>query len=294
LAGTIYGTVRVERVRDHREYRGRVEPLLLGDETRHNLMLGLCTTLVEHPGVYREFYLWLVEDGRSVVGAAILTPPFNVAVARPAAEGALPALARAIAEDGTPVPGVSAAVPEVDGFVAHWRDVTGAAARVRMASRIYRLTTVTSVAGVPGRLRAAAPEDRYLLVQWIREFNADVYPEDPPHIEPERVVDLRLQGQGGGFFLWEDVGRPVCLVGYGGFTPHGARIGPVYTPRELRRRGYASALTAGVSAWLLDQGRQFCFLYTDLANPTSNRIYQQIGYEPICDSAQYAFEPSDS
>src|SRR6266511_6320507 len=93
------GTVRVVRVGNPREYRARVESLLLQDEARHNLMLGLCTTLVEHPDVYRECHLWLVEHGPSVVGAAIMTPPFNVVVSRPAAEGVLPALARAIAED---------------------------------------------------------------------------------------------------------------------------------------------------------------------------------------------------
>ena len=91
--------------------------MLLQDEARHNLMLGLCTALVEHPDVYREFHLWLVEHGPSVVGAAIMTPLFNVVIARPAAEGVLPALARAIAEDGIPVPGVTAALPEAHGFV---------------------------------------------------------------------------------------------------------------------------------------------------------------------------------
>jgi predicted GNAT family acetyltransferase len=89
--------------------------------------------------------------------------------------------------------------------------------------------------------------------------------------------------------LWEDP-QPVSLAGFGGWTPTGVRIGPVYTPPELRRRGYASALTAELSAQLLAGGLRYCFLYTDLANPTSNRIYQAIGYELVCDSADYAFD----
>ncbi|MBA3402395.1 MAG: GNAT family N-acetyltransferase [Actinobacteria bacterium] len=79
------------------------------------------------------------------------------------------------------------------------------------------------------------------------------------------------------------------LAGWGGKTPNGIRLGPVYTPPERRRRGYASALTAAVSAERLAAGRQFCFLYTDLDNPTSNKIYTNIGYEPVCDSVEYAF-----
>ena len=77
---------------------------------------------------------------------------------------------------------------------------------------------------------------------------------------------------------------------YGGPTPNGARIGPIYTPPDQRRRGYGSALTADLTQLQLDRGRRFCFLFTDLANPTSNSIYQQIGYRPVSDSAQWAFE----
>jgi predicted GNAT family acetyltransferase len=94
--------------------------------------------------------------------------------------------------------------------------------------------------------------------------------------------------------LWEDEGEPVSLAGWGGPTPNGIRIGPVYTPPELRSRGYATALTAELSQRLLDGrlyqgGRQFCFLYTDLANPTSNAIYERIGYRLAAEAAEVVF-----
>ena len=102
------------------------------------------------------------------------------------------------------------------------------------------------------------------------------------------MVEARLDRGTGGFALWEDDG-PVSLAGWGGETPNGVRIGPVYTPPGFRRRGYASALTASVSADRLAAGRRFCFLYTDLANPTSNRIYVEIGYERVCDAMEFVF-----
>jgi predicted GNAT family acetyltransferase len=68
------------------------------------------------------------------------------------------------------------------------------------------------------------------------------------------------------------------------------RIGPVYTPPDYRGRGYASACTAALSQQMLYAGYQYCFLYTDLSNPTSNRIYQNIGYELVCDIDSYRFE----
>jgi predicted GNAT family acetyltransferase len=79
------------------------------------------------------------------------------------------------------------------------------------------------------------------------------------------------------------------MAGFGGRTPNGTRIGPVYTPPELRGRGYGSALTAAVTERLLGSGLRFCFLYTDLANPTSNSIYQRIGYRPVSDVDLWTF-----
>ena len=65
----------------------------------------------------------------------------------------------------------------------------------------------------------------------------------------------------------------------------------MHTPRDRRGRGYGTAVTAALSAMLLARGHRFCFLYTDLANPTSNAIYTRIGYEPVCDSREIAFAP---
>lgn len=92
----------------------------------------------------------------------------------------------------------------------------------------------------------------------------------------------------GGLWLWVNQ-QPVAMAGSAQPTPHGIRISRVYTPSEHRRRGYATALVAQLSQHLLDSGRQFCFLFTDLANPTSNSIYRKIGYEGVCDYAEYRF-----
>jgi predicted GNAT family acetyltransferase len=90
-------------------------------------------------------------------------------------------------------------------------------------------------------------------------------------------------------YVWEDAGEVVAFAGVAGPTPRGIRIGPVYTPPDRRGRGYASNLVAEVSRRQLASGRNFCFLFTDLANPTSNHIYQTIGYVPVVDVDQYSF-----
>jgi hypothetical protein len=90
-------------------------------------------------------------------------------------------------------------------------------------------------------------------------------------------------------WMWED-GEPASVCCTTGTTPNGIRVGAVYTPPERRRHGYASAMVAAVSQAELDAGRRYCFLFTDLANPTSNRIYRAIGYEPVRDVDIYRFE----
>lgn len=90
-------------------------------------------------------------------------------------------------------------------------------------------------------------------------------------------------------FVWENEGRSVSLAAWGRRTRNGACIKLVYTPPEFRGRGYASAATAGLSSRLLADGCAFCTLFTDLSNPTANRIYRRIGYRPAGDHNDWSF-----
>ncbi len=159
-----------------------------------------------------------------------------------------------------------------------------------MEQGIYSLDAVVPPPVPAGGSRPATSDDRELLVRWWGEFSAEALGAlDQDEEEDGHSVDHRLAAAGSGIALWEVDGEPVSLVAFGSPTPTGIRIGPVYTPPEHRGRGYASALTAQVSAEQLAAGRRFCFLYTDLGNPTSNKIYVAIGYRRVCDSIQYAF-----
>ena len=280
--------MHVVTVEEPRRFVDLVRPLLMADEPRHNLMLGIIGTLVTHPDVHPEFHLWAVEDGGRAVAAASMTPPFNLLVCRPQQVGALAALAGSIHRQGITLPGVTGAVPEVDGFVREWTRLSGATARRRMAQGVYRLESVRAGGDVAGRMRLAVEGDRQLLMSWIQDFTAEALDETAV-TRSEQVVGRRLRGDGG-FAFWEDDG-PVSLAGWGGETPNGVRIGPVYTPPALRGRGYAGALVSELSARLLSEGRRFCFLYTNLANPVANRLYERVGYERVCESIDYELVP---
>jgi uncharacterized protein len=265
------------------------EPVLLRDEARHNLMYGICSTLLQSPEVFPVFHLWTVESRGEPVLAMLMTPPYNVVVGAPGDPAAPRFAANTLFDRGVHLPGVTGALPEVDAFAEEWERLTGAGRRLRMAQGIYAVRSVRAPRAVGGRMRPATTADRELLIEWFEAFVDESLPADSPRQEAGAAVDRRLGPSGNfGFSLWED-GEAVSMSGYGGETPNGIRIGPVYTPPRLRRRGYASALVADLSRRLLDQGRDYCFLYTDLANPTSNRIYMDVGYELVCESADYAF-----
>lgn len=263
------------------------------DEARHNLILGIVGTIVEHPEVYPEYDLWVVEIKSRVIGAAARTPPFNLVLADPLDDGVVEALVDHLGTPGTILPGVVANRPHAERFADRWSATTGAQARLRMDQGVYALRELRRVPPASGRARRAGPADRDLLSEWLTDFSDEALPEDVrDDRRADRMLDVRLTGnENAGMWLWEDGGEPVSLAGFGGRTPNGVRVGPVYTPKDRRRNGYATALVASMSAWLLVRGHRFCFLYTDLANPTSNAIYERIGYERICESAEYGFDP---
>jgi predicted GNAT family acetyltransferase len=283
--------VDVETLHDPGELLERCGTFLLADEARHNLPLGILAFARDHPSVYPELEGWLVLERGRIVGVAVRTPPYNLILAQPVDDRAIGALADAIPSE---LPGVVGAVPEVDAFADAWTQRHDATATVRIEQRIYALERLLAPRPTAGGMRLAGAGDRGLAIEWTREFTAEAMHQDDADGERiGRSVDARLDPRGpGGIALWEVGGEPVSLAGFGGPTPNGMRIGPVYTPPAHRGRGYGSAVTAGASRLLLDRGVRFCFLYTDLANPTSNGIYMRIGYEPVCDSRELGFSSS--
>jgi predicted GNAT family acetyltransferase len=209
----------------------------------------------------------------------------------PLVEGqeALRLIAHDVLEFRPDTPGVTGPVPVSLHFAEIWQALTGKSFRRSMAERIYKLEKVRPPSGVSGHMRRAVETDLALLIEWVTAFQMEAFGEpDPVAVERMAHNMLVMPPEMRGTYLWEDP-HPVSLVSYGGPTPNGMRIGPVYTPPEFRRTGYASACVAGVSQYLLDTGRKFCTLFTDLANPTSNHIYQEVGYEAVCDVDEYKF-----
>ncbi len=264
---------------------------LLRHEAEHCLQLGLVSTLRDRPEIYQEPpYLATVDVDDAVQLVAMRTPPWNLVLSLTER----PELVDLVMDDvatGGPLPGVVGPETVAARAVAWWSARTGRTARVVLSERIYRLDAVTPTARpVPGRWRVAGDQDRGRLSDWLLAFEREALPDTVPTRDREAVVARWVRREGRWVGLWEVDGRVVSMAGAGSATPNGIRIGPVYTPRSERRRGYASAVTAAVCQAELDTGRRLCFLFADLANPTPNHIYQEIGFRPVADVQEWAFD----
>jgi predicted GNAT family acetyltransferase len=288
-AAAIATDLRVKRFEDAQAFLAATGEFLTAREAEHNLLLGLAGTLVARPHVYPQPpYLAAVVRGPHVVGAGLRTPPYGVVLSEVDVGPAPELLAADVAELYSELPTVLGPKEASRRFAEVWERASGQVGHMGKAQRIFRAERVNPPTDVRGAMRRAGEEDRKLLVAWVAAFQREVGLGGPGRPAEETVDDHLSRGESGGIYLWED-GEPVSVAGCGSPTPSGIRVGPVYTPPERRGRGYASALTAELTATLLAGDRHFCFLFTDLGNPTSNRIYQRIGYEPMTDVDEYRF-----
>ena len=228
---------------------------------------------------------WYVRDGGAVTAACLHTPPYPVALtAMPDPVAA--ALAWTLAGNGRAVTAVGGPPGPAQAFAAEWQQQTGQPARVGRRERLYRLGELVPPAPAPaGQARVATGADIALLLAWLTAFRAEADPAGAP--VHRAMVDERIGY--GGLTVWETGDGPVSLAGRTRAVAGQARIGPVYTPPEHRGRGYGGAVTTAVSQQALAAGVAEVLLYTDLANPTSNALYQRLGYQPVTDRLQLRF-----
>ena len=245
-----------------------------------------------------EWWAVVRDEAGEIAGLAMRTartPPYPMFVLPMADEAAL-ALARAVHTRGESVGGLNGSLPAADVMAAELARLQGDTVEVAQHTRLFELGELVTPTGVPGSLQLATLDDFDLAKDWVDRFmdDADVQAGRDPaahgreEIQPE---DLRKRIVGGTYWFWlDEAGERVHLTGANPPAFGVARIGPVYTPPERRRKGYAGAAVAAVSRMFLDQGARVC-LYTDQANPTSNGVYVALGYRPVVDQVNLRVMP---
>jgi len=231
---------------------------------------------------------WWAGDGGEAGGAFMHTPPYPLLLTAVTA-GAAADLAAALA--GRPLRGVNAHPETARRFAAAWRDGTGCLVTPHQRQRLYRLTELAWPDPAPdGAPRVAVDADAPLLAGWFGAFAREV----GELTVADHAAAVRDRLGYGGISLWQAGGRPVAMGGVSRQVAGMVRIGPVYTPPELRGRGYASAVTAELSLRAREAGAAEVLLFTDLDNPVSNSIYQRIGYRGVEDRVVLTFSAPEA
>jgi predicted GNAT family acetyltransferase len=263
----------------HRELRGQAVAHLVVRPVENNLPL----TILDAAG--GDTLVALVSAGANPVGVAVRSSDGRLVLSTMPPVAAI-TLAHAMAARQQALPGAFGPAEPTAAFAATWEGVLGQAATLTMRQQIFRLDAVDPPRGVSGRLRPASRDDLDVVVRWATAFDEEtgVGDTDVRTLAARRVA-------GGMLWLWEVSRTPVAMATRGQVVAGVARIGHVYTPPECRRRGYAGALVAALSADALRAAARSCTLCTDEANATSNRIYQSIGYRPVGSALLYRFVP---
>ena len=261
------------------EYESAVRPFLEQEPCARNVLLSVIDSVRGSSASFSAppSFWWVSTDSGEVVGAASWTPPYALLVSSVPDEAA-PALAASMiqraADAGIKPPGVNGPEAGAGAVAAAWSAATGDRIVRERLILLNELDRLVDVPTPPGARRTATLDDVPLLAEWIEAFGTEV----------EMIIgaDARATAErtvrAGGFELWIDDAKPVCVVGHR-VAARVLRVGPVYTPPEHRNHGYGRRLTYEVTAAVLAQPDvDRAMLFTDAANPVSNSIYRQAGY----------------
>jgi hypothetical protein len=259
---------------------------LMEREIENNVPIGLVLNAIR--GDIPTIQMWRAHDGEQVIGAAVLTPGRRVNLVTHE-ESVASALAERLYAQAIDSPGARGKPAVCARYFETWARLGGPPAQLEMPQLLYQLDRVIPVSGVRGQMRRGTAQERALLIDWMDAFSVETFGPQRDAMSEEYVERVLRADDGRGIWIWEVDGRPVSTASVNRLTPHGAVVSGVYTPPEYRRNGYAGVLTAAVSEHMLASGRRWCSLYTDRNNPTSNKIYQQIGYYAVAEQEDWGF-----
>jgi RimJ/RimL family protein N-acetyltransferase len=284
---TTFRWVRFVLTRDAEEFAHQVGPFIearLECNVLDTVLLGVLDRPVA-PEQSSRFAYGIGADGE-VGFAALRTPPWQLLTSELSPDLAPDFMARWLEFDPE-VPGVNGLPASAQGIAAAWAAQTGGTTRCWMREAMQALEHVVDPPRpAPGQLRPAREDERQQMIEWTAMFEREsgIGSGD----RAAEMVDSKMRQ--GGLLLW-DAGEPVSFLAVTPPVAEVVRIGPVYTPPEHRRRGYAGTAVAAASRRALAAGAERCMLFTDLSNPTSNKIYAEVGYRRIADWEEHAFEP---
>ncbi|QTD41323.1 GNAT family N-acetyltransferase [Sporosarcina sp. Te-1] len=273
---------------DVERFAQKAEPVLEQGEDVNSLFYGVLQAI--RAGKYKDPFMGTVEEDGELLALFQMTPPHAlniILVAENQINEICQEAIRYIVEHSIPVQSIISQKQWAKKFSAEWELRTGQTSVVLMDQGLYRLDTVEeALVHSPGKWRMANQQDSALIEEWYTAFETDTHlPATDLYLVKEKVATFIGDRE---IFVWEHDGEVVSMMKKSRPTKNSITVTLVFTPTDQRRKGYARTLVAHVSKELLRE-YSFCVLYTDMLNPTSNKIYKEIGYKHIADSVHIGF-----
>ena len=275
------------------DFEAVAKPFLVENEDVYSLFYGILQGI--KAGRYENPLMVTIEEEGHLVALFQMTPPhpLNIVIIDDTKTDAILTFAASeFLDREIHIPSVVGLKSVVFPFAEIWKELTQVDTRLAMDQGLYRLDEVNqSLTGSPGTWRYARKDEAPLIEEWYHSFNEDAGLPKADNHEIQLKVEQFLEGQE--VFFWEDNGKVVSMMKKARPSDHGVTVSFVFTPQEERKKGYARTMVAAGSEELL-KTYDFCVLYTDMMNPTSNKIYQEIGYKKIADSVHLEFIKKDT
>jgi predicted GNAT family acetyltransferase len=277
--------------KDASSFLEKSQKALEEDEVNASLILGICENLADKNDIYSKeqvFYsiAYNNKDEISIIG--LMTPPRNLLIFEHKTHNndIMDLFINNIYLKYKEIPGIMGELNITKSFVEKWVQKTNCKNKINMNLRIHKLKKVNEYNKPNGLFRRAEKDDLEIISKYIYEFKVAINEPDSVDIAKESAESGIKNKE---IFVWEDK-NIVSMARKFRPTKNGVAVSFVYTPKEYQCKGYATAVVSEISQDILDSGKLFCTLYTDLSNPTSNSIYKKIGYNPVCDNISYEFK----
>lgn len=269
-------------------FEGKIGGFLLANEDVFSLFLGVLQGI--KAGQYKDPLMATIEEEGKLLAFIQMTPPHPlnlVLVDESRQTDVIEFLITRLMALDVQVQSIISVKPWAYDLAHRWEVRTGQAYELLMDQGLYRLDRVNEqLEASPGNWRYATEADAPLIEKWYSQFEEDAgLAVSPVEVVRERVAYFLKEQE---VFVWEHEGEVVSMMKKSRPTQHGITVSLVFTPKDKRQKGYARTLVAAVSTELL-MTYDFCMLYTDMLNPTSNKIYQEIGYQKLVDSVHIGF-----
>jgi predicted GNAT family acetyltransferase len=278
--------MEISRFDDAAAFLDHAGPFLRNNAIHNNVILGIAGRLVDAP--WDDAVMVTVDDGDTPCLAGLMTPPWRLIVSTGPAE-AIPILVEALRDPGSKPPGVVGLAAMAEQFVSAWTAATGETVASGTAMNLQVADRVDAPADVRGALRFAKATEAEWVTACFIQFAIDIDADESERGESRKSAAAYMAR--GEVWVWDVDGAPVSMVCCNRMGSEGARVAPVYTLPEERGRGYASAAVAALTTRLLDDGAQWCAIFADVDNATTNTIYQRIGYKKHGTYREYNFTP---